>query len=222
MHDEALQYVVGGKLNNECSTLLFSPFSSFVSQNRESTAEPQDDFSCFILDRENSSLNEQKVIDAVSTFVGIQKTVSFLHNLIPAWLTNKKKSQELYIDEKGAGEFLTEIVKEILCAFVGEPGLKLTSVERDLEICFVHFGVQFLCQHGGEDSMRLVFRCLTSYCFLEETICSGRFGIYHLLKDIERAVNQRVIICLLNLFIPLNAAFVLSLHWSKTLEFFIY
>ena len=35
MHDEAHHYVVGGKLNNECSTLLFSPFSSFVSQNRE-------------------------------------------------------------------------------------------------------------------------------------------------------------------------------------------
>ena len=27
--------VVGGKVNNECSTLLFSPFSSFVLQNRE-------------------------------------------------------------------------------------------------------------------------------------------------------------------------------------------
>ena len=35
MHDEAHQYVEGGKLNNECSTLLFSPFGSFVSQNRE-------------------------------------------------------------------------------------------------------------------------------------------------------------------------------------------
>ena len=145
-------------------------------------------FISFILDRENSSLNEQKVIDAVSLFVGIQKTVSFLHNLIPAWLTNKKKAQELYIDEKEAGEFLTEIVKEILSAFVGEPGLKLTSVERELQVCFVHFGVQLLCQRGGEDSLSLVFRCLTSYCFLEERICGGRFGIYHLLKDIERAV----------------------------------
>ena len=142
-------------------------------------------FISYILDRENSRHNEQKVIDAVSLFVGIQKTVSFLHNLIPAWLTNKKKAQELYIDEKGAGEFLTEIVKEILSAFVGEPG---PSVERDLQICFVHFGVHWLCQHGGEDSLSFVFRCLTSYCFLEERICSGRFGIYHLLKDIERAV----------------------------------
>ena len=146
-------------------------------------------FLSFILDRENSNLNEQKVIDAVSLFVGIQKTVSFLHNLIPAWLTNKRKAQELYIDEKGAGEFLTEIAKEILSPFVGEPGLKLTSVERELQVCFVHFGVQLLCQRGGEDSLSLVFRCLTSYCFLEERlICGGRFGIYHLLNDIERAV----------------------------------
>ena len=146
-------------------------------------------FLSFILDRENSNLNEQTVIDAVSLFVGIQKTVSFLHNLIPAWLTNKKKAQELYIDEKRAGELLTEIAKEILSPFVGEPGLKLTSVERELQVCFVHFGVQLLCQHGGEDSLSLVFRCLTSYCFLEERlICGGRFGIYHLLNDIERAV----------------------------------
>ena len=31
MHDDDHWYDVGGKLNNECSTLLFSPFNSFVS-----------------------------------------------------------------------------------------------------------------------------------------------------------------------------------------------
>ena len=146
-------------------------------------------FISFILGRENSSLNEQKVIDAVSLFVGIQKTISFLHNLIPAWLTNKKKAQELYIDEKRAGEFLAEIVKEVLSAFVGDPGMKLKFIERDLQSCIVHFGIRLLCQHGEEDSLELVLRCLTSYHFLEGKIRSGRFGIYHLLKDFQYAAG---------------------------------
>ena len=146
-------------------------------------------FISFILGRENSSLKEQKVIDAVSLFVGIQKTISFLHNLIPAWLTNKKKAQELYIDEKRAGEFLAEIVKEVLSAFVGDSGMKSKFIERDLQSCIVHFGIRLLCQHGEEDSLELVFRCLTSYHFLEGKIRSGRFGIYHLLKDFQYAAS---------------------------------
>ena len=34
MHDEAHQYVVGGKLNNECSTLLFSPLFRKIANMR--------------------------------------------------------------------------------------------------------------------------------------------------------------------------------------------
>ena len=146
-------------------------------------------FVSFVLHRENSSLNEQKVIDAVSQFVVMQKRVSFLHSLIPAWLTNKKKAQELYIDEKEAGGYLIEIVKQILSAFLGETRLHLELVERDLQIFSLRFAVHMLCQHAEKDSFELVFRCLTSYRFLEERISSGRFGIYHLLKDFERAAS---------------------------------
>ena len=144
-------------------------------------------FVSFVLHRENSSLNEQKVMDAISQFVVMQKRVSFLHSLIPAWLTNKKKAQELYIDPREAGGYLTEIVKEILSAFVDEPRLKLDHVERDLQSFSLHFAVHMLCQNAEKDSFELVFRCLTSYRFLEERISSGRFGIYHLLKDFQRA-----------------------------------
>ena len=143
----------------------------------------------FVLHRENSSLNEQKVMDAISQFVVMQKRVSFLHNLIPAWLTNKKKAQELYIDPKEAGGYLTEIVKEILSAFVGEPRLNLDHVERDLKSFSLHFAVRLLCQHAEKDSLELVFRCLTSCRFLEERISSGRFGIYDLLKDFQLAAS---------------------------------
>ena len=144
-------------------------------------------FVSFVLHREKSNLNEQKVIDAVSQFVVMQERVSFLHSLIPAWLTNKKKAQELYIDSKEAGGYLIEIVKEILSAFVGEPRLKLDHVERDLQSFALHFAVHLLCQHAEKDSFEFVFRCLTSYRFLEERISSGRFGIYLLLKDFQRA-----------------------------------
>ena len=146
-------------------------------------------FVSFVLHREKSSLNEQKVIDAVSQFVVMQKRVSFLHSLIPAWLTNKKKAQELYIDEKETGGYLTEIVKEILSAFVGETRLHGEPVERDLQSFSLHFAVHLLCQHTEKDSLELVFSCLTSYRFLEERISSGRFGIYHLLKDFQRAAS---------------------------------
>ena len=146
-------------------------------------------FVSFVLHRENSSLNEQKVIDAVSQFVVMQRRVSFLHSLIPAWLTNKKKAQELYIDPKEAGGYLTEIVKEILTAFVGEPRLNLDHVERDLQSFSLHFAVYMLCQHAEKDSLELVFWCLTSYRFLEERISSGKFGIYHLLKDFQHAAS---------------------------------
>ena len=146
-------------------------------------------FVSFVLHRENSSLNEQKVVDAVSQFVVMQRKVSFLHSLIPAWLTNKKKAQELYIDEKEAGGYLTEIVKEILSAFVGETRLHLEPVERDLQSFSLHFAVHLLCQRAEKDSLELVFRCLTSYRFLEERISSGRFGIYHLLNDFQRAAS---------------------------------
>ena len=146
-------------------------------------------FISFVLHRESSGLNQQNVIDAVSQFVVLQKTVSFLHNLIPTWLTNKNKAKELLIDENEAGSYLAEIVKEVLSAFVDEPGLKLKPVESDLQSCFVLIGIRLLCQHGEKDSLKLVFRCLTSYCFLEEKIRSGRFGIYHLLKDFQYAVS---------------------------------
>ena len=146
-------------------------------------------FVSFVLHRENSSLNEQKVMDAISQFVVMQRRVSFLHSLIPAWLTNTEKAQELYIDPKEAGGYLTEIVKEILSAFVGEPRLNLDHVERDLQSFSLHFAVRLLCQHAEKDSMELVFRCLTSFRFLEERISSGRFGIYDLLKDFQLAAS---------------------------------
>ena len=145
-------------------------------------------FISFVLCSEMSDLDEQEVIDAVSQFVVMQKTVTFLHNLIPAWLTNKRKAKKLYIDKKCASEYLISIFKEILSAVVNN--VEARPVVSELRAFVVRFGVRFLCQHGEKDSLKLVFSCLTSYFFLEERIRSGRMGIYHLLKDLQLAVSS--------------------------------
>ena len=145
-------------------------------------------FISFVLCSEKSDLDEQEVIDAVSQFVVMQKTVTFLHNLIPAWLTNKPKAKKLYIDKKCASEYLRNIFKEILSAVVNN--VEARPVVSELRAFVVHFGVRFLCQHGEKDSLKLVFSCLTSYHFLEERIRSGRMGIYHLLKDLQLSASS--------------------------------
>ena len=145
-------------------------------------------FISFVLCSEMSDLDEQEVIDAVSQFVVMQKTVTFLHNLIPAWLTNKRKAKKLYIDKKCASEYLRGIFKEILSAIVNN--VEARPVVSELRAFVVRFGGRFLCQHGEKDSLKLVFRCLTSYHFLEERIRSGKMGIYHLIKDLHLAARS--------------------------------
>ena len=57
-----------------------------------------------ILEREKSSQDGQEVIDVVSQFVVLRasdRLITFLHNLIPAWLTNKEKAGKLFIDKRG-------------------------------------------------------------------------------------------------------------------------
>ncbi|KAJ7375996.1 hypothetical protein OS493_037548 [Desmophyllum pertusum] len=72
-------------------------------------------FISYILNRENSDCDEQQVIDAVSQFVVLRgtsdQTLTFLHNLIPAWLTDKNKtSRKLFIDKKIADEYLRKVL----------------------------------------------------------------------------------------------------------------
>ncbi|XP_073234069.1 uncharacterized protein [Porites lutea] len=145
-------------------------------------------FISFVLCSEMSDLDEQEVIDAVSQFVVMQKTVTFLHNLIPAWLTNKRKTKKLYIDKKCASEYLISVFKEILSAVVNN--VEARPVVSELRAFVVRFGGRFLCQHREKDLLKLVFSCLTSYCFLEERIRSGRMGIYQLLKDLQLAASS--------------------------------
>ncbi|KAJ7375994.1 hypothetical protein OS493_037546 [Desmophyllum pertusum] len=104
--------------------------------------------------RENSDRDEQQVIDAVSQFVVLRssdQTLTFLHNLIPACLTDKKKSsRKLFIDKKIAGEYLRKVFVEILSAVVNEPPSTCTSIDEDLEDYVSRFGVRFCVRLVGK------------------------------------------------------------------------
>ena len=142
----------------------------------------------YILKREKSSQEEQEVIDVVSQFVVLwssDRSLTFLHNLIPTWLTNKEKAGKLFIDKKMAGEYLSKIFTEILSTTVNEAQKPLPTVDKRLEEYVSRVAVRFLChQHGDNDSLQLV-SSLTSYHFLQQRIQSGRIEIYNLLEDLK-------------------------------------
>lgn len=160
-----------------------------------------------ILKKEKSTLDEQKVINAVSQFSSIQTAndkVSFLHKLIPTWLTKNQEERKdqrkakqmrkdcphLLINKEKAGEYLKSIFSEILSATVDELSPLLSSVEVDMQAYVERVAPRFMCELGDKDSLNVVFRCLTNYQFLEKRIKSGRMEIYNLLKDLKFAAKR--------------------------------
>ena len=147
-------------------------------------------FISYILNREMSNFDEQEAIDAVSLFVvrTSDGTVTFLHNLIPMWLTDKRKApRRLLIDKKVAVEYLRIVFIEILSTVVEETRATLPLRDEDLERFVMHFAVRFLCHHVDENSLTDVFKWLVNYRFLEKRIHSGRSEIYHVIKDFKLA-----------------------------------
>ena len=53
-------------------------------------------FISYVLQKENSSIDKKHVVDALSLFMVLTKTFTFLHNLIPAWLSDEDKAGELF------------------------------------------------------------------------------------------------------------------------------
>ena len=143
----------------------------------------------FILNRENSNQDEQQVIDAVSQFLVLRnpdQTLTFLHNLVPAWLTNDTKApRKLLICKKMAGKYLSEVFVEILSSIVQESSSPCTSIDVKLKDYVMRVAVCFLSQFGGKDWLELVFTCLTNYHFIQRRLLSGKSEIYHLLQDLK-------------------------------------
>ena len=149
-------------------------------------------FVSYVLNREKSDLDEQEAIDAVSLFVvrTSDGLVTFLHNLIPVWLTVKRKApRRLLIDKKVAVEYLRIVFIEILSTVVEETRATLPLRDEDLERFAMHFAVRFLCYHIDQNSLTDVFNWLVNYRFLEKRIHSGRSEIYHVIEDFKLAAS---------------------------------
>ena len=149
-------------------------------------------FIAFVLKRENSVFEKYDVINAVSQFVAQRtsdRTVSFLHNLIPVWLSDEGKARLLFVDKKTADEYLKNIFLDILYIVVGKPPPTLSSewIDGDLQNYILRFAIHFLCQCGDNASLEGVYKFLTSYIFLQERIKLDGFS---LLYDLRLAAHR--------------------------------
>ena len=157
-------------------------------------------FISFLLRTEGCALDEQEVIDAVSLFVQTtDQTFTFLHNLIPAWLTDEDKaSRNLSIYKNEAETIFRLIVFNFLNDFLKDNGDKLSFVKTDSIDYILHFGFRFIL----ESCSKTVFDCFTNHRFLEQRIRSSKVGLYFLIEDLEfssRSLfldeNRKAILC---------------------------
>ena len=147
-------------------------------------------FISFIIKKEKSSLDVQKIIDAVSQFVVVRSsdnTFSFLHNLIPSWLSSEEKaSRKLFIDRAEANEYFKKIILTSLHCVLSDQQEGSVSVNRDVLNYLLRVGVRFLCcNYDNKDTMTTVFRCLTSFHFLQKRVDTDRLEIFAVVSDYE-------------------------------------
>ena len=133
-------------------------------------------FIAFVLERENSGVEEYDVRDVVSQFVVLRTfdrtcTVSFLHSLIPVWLSDKDKARTLFVDKTSAAGYLNTSFIEILSAVVNVPSPTTSvSIADDLQNYVLRVAIKFLCQCGDKDSLNNVYKFLTCYIYLKKRI----------------------------------------------------
>ena len=131
-------------------------------------------FIAFVLKRENSGLEEYDVKDVVSQFLVLRtldRTVSFLHSLIPVWLSDQGKALTLFVDKTCATGYLNISFIEILSAVVDVPSPTTSvSIADDLQNYVLRVAIKFLCQCGDKDSLNNVFKFLTCYIYLKKRI----------------------------------------------------
>ena len=146
-------------------------------------------FISFLLKREGSLLDEQEVIDTVSIFLVLRasdQTLSFLHNLIPSWLTDKKRARRFFVDTTKADEYLREIVLEFLPSVINVTSSeKHSSIELDLLDYVLHVGVRLLCKYDDRKSTKIIYECLTSYQYIQKRIQKNRTGVCSVIGDLK-------------------------------------
>ena len=152
-------------------------------------------FISLILQRENSNLDEQEVIDALSTFLLFRtpdQSFTFLHNLIPAWLTNREKaSRKLFIDRIEAGEYFRDVITTCLSEFLDEQSEGSFSIDTRILDYVLRVGVRFLRGFSDKVSLEAISRCLTSFKFIQARIKCRRNEIYLLINDFKREAENK-------------------------------
>jgi len=146
-------------------------------------------FISYVLQREKSSIPEQHVLDALSLFMVLSKTYTFLHNLIPAWLTDKDNARELFIDRTIEAAYLKDVIHEILFGFIREQSQGVALKRPDLLDYVLRVGIRFLSGFPGKDSSETVFSCLTSFKYIQNRIKSRRIEICSLIEDFKLAAD---------------------------------
>ena len=150
-------------------------------------------FILFLLGREKSPLDEQEVIDTVSVFLVLRAsdlTFTFLHKLIPTWLTDRNKARRFFVDTTKAGEYLKEIVLEFLPSFIDVSSEQRPSVEEDVLNYILRVGIRVLCRYDDSDSKKVVYNCMTNYQFIQKMLDKRRGGIVSVFEDLELATRS--------------------------------
>ena len=148
-------------------------------------------FISYVLRREKSSISKQHVLDALSLFMVLSKTFAFLHNLIPAWLTDEDKARELFIDRSIEASYLKDVVLEILSGFIREQSQDVSVNKLDLLDYVLRVGIRLLSGFSGKNSLETVFNCLTSFKYIKKRIQSRRIEIYSLIEDYKFAADRQ-------------------------------
>ncbi|XP_044169801.1 LOW QUALITY PROTEIN: uncharacterized protein LOC122947288 [Acropora millepora] len=151
-------------------------------------------FISFILENENSNLDVQTVIDAVSQFAVVRKsdnTFLFSHNLIPSWLTSEKKaSRKLFIDRDKASEYFKKIILTFLHSASSDELEEGFSVNQDVLNYLLHVGVRFLCcNYDNKDTMTTVFSSLTNFHFLQKRVDTDGLEIFSVVSDYKLCLH---------------------------------
>ena len=144
-------------------------------------------FVSYVLQREKSNIPKQHVLDALSLVMVLSQTFAFVHNLIPAWLTDEDEARELFIDRNIEANYLKDVIHEILFGFIREESQDVALIKPDLLDYVLCIGIRFLNEFPGKDSSETVFSCLTSFKYIQNRIQSRR--VFSLIEDYKLAVD---------------------------------
>ena len=153
-------------------------------------------FISFLLRKEKLRLDEQEVIDTFSIFLvhrASDLTFAFLHNLVPAWLTDRNKARRFFVNSTEAREYLKKIVLEFLPSLIDVSSEKHPSVEKDLLDYILHVGIRVLCGYDDADSMKIVYNFLTSYQLIQQRIQKSRIEVYTVIGDLKLSARSQTL-----------------------------